>query len=95
MVIAGNIILERNDAEAVTASGIVLPESMTKELNIGTILYVGADKGGNKMEVAPGDVVVFNHKTYRKQEFSLHGKDVVEIGFQDIYLIHKNQNNGS
>ena len=91
MVIAGNIILTRNAAPAETKSGILLPESMTTELNIGTVKHVGADKGEMTAEVVPGDVVVFNHKTVRKQEFILDGEDVVEIGFEDIYLIHKNQ----
>lgn len=91
MVIAGRIILTRNEAPAETKSGIVLPESMTTELNIGTVKYVGADTKDMKAEVVPGDVIVFNHKTVRKQEFNLYGQDVVEIGFEDVYLIHKNQ----
>jgi len=89
MVIAGNIILKRNDAEAVTPSGIILPESMMKELNIGTVLHVGESKGKMIREVEPGDVVVFSHKSHRKQEFNLDGEDVIELGFQDIYLIQK------
>ena len=90
MILPGNIILRRNPAEAVTKSGIILPESMTEELNIGTVIHVGEAKGEMKPEVVPGDVVVFSHKTIRKMEFALDGEDVVELGFQDIYLIKKN-----
>ena len=89
MILPGNLILKRNPAEAVTPSGIILPESMTEELNIGTIIHVGEGKGKMTPEVEPGDVVVFSHKTIRKQEFNLDGEDVVEIGFQDIYMIKK------
>ena len=89
MILPGNIILKRNQAEAVTPSGIVLPESMTEELNIGTVIHVGEGKGKMAPEVSIGDTVVFSHKTIRKQEFNLHNEDVVELGFQDIYLIKK------
>lgn len=92
MVLAGNLILKRNPAEAVTQSGIILPGTMTEELNIGTVIHVGEAKGEMKPEVEPGDVVVFSHKTHRKQEFNLEGEDVVEIGFQDIYMIKKTNN---
>lgn len=89
MVIAGNVIVKRNAAPNETKSGIWLPESMTTELNIATVLHVGAAEGKMTPEMAPGDTVVFNHKTHRKQEFHLEGEDVVEVGFEDIYLIHK------
>jgi len=87
--VAGTIILKRNDAQAETPAGIILPESMMKEFNIGTVLHVGAPKGEMKPEVAPGDVIVFSHKSYRKIDFELDGEDVTKIGFQDVYLISK------
>lgn len=88
MTIAGTILLSLNKKESSqTKSGILLPESMVEEENIGTVLYVGARKGEMTPEVSEGDSVVFNHKTHRRTDFSLHGKDVIRIGFEDIYLI--------
>lgn len=89
MILPGNIIIKHNDAEAVTKSGIILPDSMTKELNIGTVIHVGEKKGKMAPEVVPGDVVVFSHKTVRLRAFNLEDEDVIELGFQDIYMIKK------
>jgi co-chaperonin GroES (HSP10) len=90
MIIAGKILIERKVGQTETKSGILLPESMTTEENIGTVLHVGAATKDMTPEVKPGDTVVFNHKTHRRKDFVLEDRNVVEVGFEDIYLIHKN-----
>lgn len=87
--IAGTIIIKMDTAKTETKSGIFLPPSMAVENNIGTALHIGTAKRGMEPEVSPGDTVVFNYKSFRKEEFPLDGQEVVRIGFQDIYLIHK------
>lgn len=89
MIIAGTILLKLEAAPNITKSGIWLPESMTTEQNIGTVKHVGADTLKMKAEVAPGDKIVFNHKTHRKREFNMDDEDLVRIGFEDVYLIQK------
>jgi len=91
MTIAGTILLTLNDAPAETKSGIWLPKSMTTEPNIGTVKYVGADTLKMKSEAAPGDTVVFNHKTHRRRDFHMDDQDFIRVGFEDIYMIHKQQ----
>jgi co-chaperonin GroES (HSP10) len=92
MIIAGTIVLTLNSAPSETKSGIWLPESMTTEPNIGTVKHVGADKSDMKGEVVPGDVVVFNHKTHRRRDFHMDEENMIQVGFEDIYLIHKHLN---
>lgn len=90
MTIAGTVLLTLNAAPNETKSGIWLPESMTTEPNIATVKYVGKATKAMKVEVEPGDTVVFNHKTHRRRDFHMDGEDMIRVGFEDIYLIHKN-----
>ncbi len=89
--IAGTIILKLDTEKTETKSGIWLPPSMVVENNIGTVLHVGEAKDGMEPEVSPGDTVVFNYKSFRKEEFLLEDQDVVRIGFQDVLLINHKQ----
>ena len=89
MTIAGTIILKLDHTKDETQSGIWLPESMTTENNIGTVLYVGAATKDMTPEVVVGDQVVFAYKSWRLSSFNLHGQDVTRIGFQDVLLINK------
>jgi len=90
MTIAGTVLLTLNAAPSETKSGIWLPASMTTEPNIGTVKYVGSSTRVMKAEVEPGDTIVFNHKTHRRRDFHMDGEDFIRVGFEDIYLIHKN-----
>ena len=89
MIIQGTILIELDQAKKVTKGGILLPEAMATENNIATVLEVGAATENMEPEVSVGDQIVFNHKSYRKKEFELDGKDVARIGFQDVFLINK------
>lgn len=89
MILQGTILIELNKAKKETKAGILLPEAMTTEKNIATVIEVGAATKDMEPEVKPGDQIVFNYKSYRKREFELDGKDVIRIGFQDVLLINK------
>lgn len=86
-----NVIVEPMEQEEVTASGIVIPDTASKEKpQQGTIIAVGpgkTDNNGNKvpMEVKKGDVVQFSK--YGPTEVELEGKTYLIISQSDIYAI--------
>ena len=84
MVIANTILLKL-EKKALTKSGIILPDSMVEENNIGQVIAVGSGEA----EVEVGDSVVFMHKSHRVRRFVLEGEDVIRIDFSDAYLIDK------
>ena len=94
MILTGRILIELNQSKPETKSGILLPPSMVMEKNLGIVLMSGKGKKHTPQEVEPGDMVVFNHKSFRNSEFEHEGKEVVLISQQDIYLIKK-QSNGT
>ncbi len=63
--IADRIIVRREESEAKTAGGILLPDAAKKKPQRGTILAVGPGKMNNKdgsrvpMQLKVGDVVLF------------------------------------
>ena len=85
--IAGTLIIRLKDKK--TSSLLILPDSMTKEENIGVVLFVGAGKAKMPPEVEPGDEVVFMHKSHKIRDFILEDEPVKRINFEDVYLINK------
>ena len=94
MILTGRILIKLNQSKPETKSGILLPPSMVVENNMGTVILCGLGKKDMPQEVSIGDLVVFNHKSFRNKEFEHEGKEVILTSQQDIYLIKK-QNNGT
>jgi chaperonin GroES len=82
------IIVKPLAEEEVTASGIVLPDTVDKEKpEQGEVIAVGPGKRMDSGEISPlsvkvGDKVVF--KKYSADEVKVDGEEVLVVGEEDI-----------
>ncbi len=89
IVPTGDNVVVEPVAEEVSSSGIIIPESASKEKPMkGTVVAVGPgelmDDGTRKeMEVSVGDVVLFS--TYVPKEVKVEGKDMYVLSAADIF----------
>jgi chaperonin GroES len=84
------VIVQRLEAEAMTAGGIVLPESAKEKPQRGTIISVGdgkqLDDGSRaKMSVKKGQQVLFT--SYAGTEVKIDGKEYLIMDESDIMAI--------
>lgn len=87
----GYILLEPEEAETRTASGIVLPDSVEEKPQVGKVLAVGDDEvtdSGTKRTAAAkvGDRVVY--KKWGGNEIKLEGKEYLFVKFEDVLAIY-------
>lgn len=87
---AGYILLEPQEAETKTASGIVLPDTAGEKPQIGKVLAVGGPEvtdSGAKREapVKVGDKVVY--KKWGGNEIKIEGKEYLFVKFEDILAV--------
>jgi chaperonin GroES len=86
-----NVIIKPKSSEEVTASGIVLPDTVDKDKpEQGEVVAVGAGKILSDGQYAPmsvkvGDVVMF--KKYSPDEIKVGGEDLLVISESDILAI--------
>lgn len=87
----GYLIIEPQEKEEVTASGIYLPESASDKPQKGTVIAVGADEitdSGKKTSPAKvGDMVIF--KKWGGSEVKIDGIEYLFSKFDDILAIEK------
>jgi len=86
------VLVERLEAEAKTAGGIVLPESAKEKPKEGKIVAVGEGRktdDGNliKLEVKKGDRVIFS--SYAGTEVKVKGEEYLIMREEDILAIVK------
>jgi chaperonin GroES len=84
------VIVQRLEAEEVTAGGIVLPESAKEKPQRGKVISVGTGKllkdgGRGKMQVKKGDQVLFT--SYAGTEVKLGAKEYMIMDESDIMAI--------
>jgi len=87
---AGYLLIEPEEAEMRTSSGIVLPESHDEKPQRGRVLEVGPDEltDSGKTRKSPckiGDVVVY--KKWGGNEYKVREKELLFIKFDDILAI--------
>lgn len=85
-----NVLIEPQDAEEKTASGILLPDTAKEKPQTGKVIAVGTGKVGPKgdkhpMVVKVGDVVLY--KKWGGNEVKLDGKEYTLVGQEDILAI--------
>ena len=85
-----NILVKRREAETVTKSGIVLPESAKEKPKEGEVIALGQGrmlKNGNfvDFQVKVGDRVLFS--SYAGSEFKIDGQELLIMGEEDILAI--------
>ncbi|HEY4526186.1 MAG TPA: co-chaperone GroES [Candidatus Paceibacterota bacterium] len=89
--LSNHLFLEPLEAEKMTKSGIVLPETAEKERPTrGKVLAVGPGKKNDKGEIIPmsvkvGDVVLF--KKYGPDEIEIEGKKYLVGEEEDVLAI--------
>jgi chaperonin GroES len=81
--LADRLVIEQVQAEEVSASGIILPDSAKEKPSEGKVLAVGKDVE----EVKVGDVVLY--AKYGPTEVKVDGKEVVLAKEEDILGIVK------
>ncbi len=88
--LADKVLVERLEAEAVTAGGIVLPESAKEKPQKGKIVNAGAGKvlddgSRSEMQVKKGDVVLFT--SYAGTEVKIGGNEYLIMSESDIMAV--------
>ncbi len=82
-----HIILQAVEAEEVTASGLVIPDSAKEAPQHGNVIAVGPGKMNDAgvvetMELKKGDRVLY--QKYTGQEVAVDSEDYIVIRFQDV-----------
>jgi len=85
-----NVLIKPLEAQAKTASGIILPESAKEKPQIGTVMAVGpgkTDKDGKKqpMAVKVGEKVMY--KKWGGSEVKVGNEEWTLVGQEDILAI--------
>ena len=88
--LADRVIVQRLEAESVTAGGIVLPDSAQEKPQRGKVVSVGKGKilddgTVGTMQVKKGDSVLFS--SYAGSEVKLDGKEYLIMNESDIMAI--------
>jgi chaperonin GroES len=88
--LADRVILQRAEAEEMTAGGIILPESAKDKPKEGKVVSCGDGRIGDdgklqKMNVKVGDRVLFS--SYAGTEVKVHGEDYLIMNESDILAI--------
>lgn len=88
--LAGYVLIEPVEAQATTASGIILPESAQERPAMGTVLSTGEDlflENGKilKAPVKVGDKVFY--KKWGGDEIKVDGKELKLVKFDDLMAI--------
>jgi chaperonin GroES len=84
-ILAGKVLVKPHEAEAKTASGIIIPDSAKEKPRQGTVVLVGAAKKDEEMEVKKGDVVLYGK--YSGQELTINNEEYLLISQSDILFI--------
>ncbi len=88
--LAGYVLVQPEEAQSQTASGIYLPETAQEKPAQGTVLAIGADlivDNGKTMKapVKIGDKVIY--KKWGGDEIKVDGKDLKLVKFDDLMAI--------
>jgi chaperonin GroES len=86
------IVVKPNDAEATTASGLVIPDTAKEKPQQGEVLAVGAGRRADNgelipMDVGAGDTVVYSK--YGGTEITIDGDDLLILSARDVLAIVK------
>lgn len=87
---AGYLLIEPQDAETKTSSGIYLPDTVSEKPQKGKVLAVGEDEitdsGAKKSSPAKaGDIVIY--KKWGGNEVKIGGKEYLFSKFEDILAV--------
>ncbi len=83
--LADRVLVEPQEAEMKTASGIYIPDTAKEKPLRGKVIAAGSGTKDEKMEVAVGDIVLYGK--YAGTELSIDGKDYLIMRQSDILAI--------
>jgi chaperonin GroES len=84
-VLAGKILVQPQEAETKTASGIIIPDSAKEKPQVGKVVLVGGAKKDEPMELKAGDTVFYGK--YSGTELSIDGTDYLLMSQTDVLYI--------
>jgi chaperonin GroES len=81
------IVVQTNEAEQTTASGLVIPDTAKEKPQEGTVLAVGPgriDDSGNRipLDIAEGDTVIYSK--YGGTEVKYSGEEYLILSARDV-----------
>ena len=83
--LADRVLIEPQEAETKTASGIYIPDSAKEKPQQGKVVAVGKGKKDHDMTVKVGDTVLYGK--YSGSELKFDGKDYLIMREDDILAI--------
>ena len=86
------IVVKPKDAEATTASGLVIPDTAKEKPQQGEVLAVGSGRRADNGELIPMDVSVGDTVVYSKYggtEITIDGDDLLILSARDVLAIVK------
>ncbi len=83
--LADRVLVEPQEAETKTASGLYIPDSAKEKPQQGKVVAVGKGKEDQKMTVKVGDTVLYGK--YSGSELKFDGKDYLIMREDDILAI--------
>jgi len=90
--LSDNVIVKPLEAETTTASGIVIPDTASKEKpRKGEVIAIGpgqmVDGKRSAMDVSEGDIVIF--REYAPTEIKIDGQELYVLGIESLLAIEK------
>lgn len=84
------VVVQANEAETTTASGLVIPDTAKEKPQEGTVVAVGPgriDDKGNRvpMDVKEGDVVIYSK--YGGTEIKYSGEEYLVLSARDLLAV--------
>ena len=84
------VVVQANEAEQTTASGLVIPDTAKEKPQEGTVVAVGPGKFSDTgdripLDVSTGDVVVYSK--YGGTEIKLSGEEYLILSARDILAV--------
>ncbi len=86
-ILAGKVLVQPSEAEATTASGIIIPDTAKEKPQNGKVVMVGADKKDEPMEIKVGDQVLYGK--FAGQELTIDDEDYLLISQSDVLFVSK------
>ncbi|RFN59669.1 co-chaperone GroES [Marixanthomonas ophiurae] len=83
--LSDRVLVEPQEAETKTSSGIIIPDSAKEKPQRGTVIAVGNGKKDHEMTVKKGDTVLYGK--YSGTDLKYEGKDYLIMREDDILAI--------
>jgi len=83
--LSDRVLVEPQEAETKTSSGIIIPDSAKEKPQRGTVIAVGKGKKDHEMTVKKGDTVLYGK--YSGTDLKYEGKDYLIMREDDILAI--------